>query len=97
MTVAGFQHQPFHPFVARKRLDPLDAHGADLAAAMGRPGIHALDLADGAGMALQRATTDREAIVASYKHGCIFVGHLLDCHVVAMPGGVSSSRPIELQ
>ena len=57
------------PFAPRQRLDPLDDLGADLAAAMRRPRVHALHLADAVRVAAQRAAGDGRAIVARDEDG----------------------------
>src|SRR5829696_1568158 len=64
MAIAGLQDQAAKTFTPRQGHDLIDDHRADLAAAMRGPRVHALDLADVARMALQRAASHRLAVLA---------------------------------
>src|SRR4029453_3461874 len=64
MAIAGLRPRAPKTFAPRQGLDLLDDQCADLAAAMRRPRIHALDLADALGVALQGAACHRLPVLA---------------------------------
>ena len=81
MAVAGLQYQSRQALGMRQRLDALDNHRPDPAPAMRGARVHALDLADAAVMALERAAGHHRIAVAGDEDSGVAFGHLLDRQV----------------
>jgi redox-regulated HSP33 family molecular chaperone len=86
VTVAGLQHQTLQPLGARHRLDARDDLLADPLAAMARPRVHALHLADAALVPLQCPAGHGRAAVPGDEDRGVGIRHLLDGQMVAVFG-----------